>query len=161
MKRKIERGMRGLETQWQGKRNRGRGGVLVNAGLPMEFGMIAPIYRRMKSDSRVQFFFTSTVRPNDAPRIFVEAGTGLPLVSPAQAAWLKFDAYIAADLIWAKLLRGTKRVQTFHGVAGKYGNLYDRPESWLAGWDRLFFINRRRLNNFITCGPIEADSPVA
>jgi len=161
MKRQIVRWMRELDTQWQRTRNPERRRVLVNAGLPMEFGMIAPIYRRMRSDPRVQFFFTSTVRPNEAPRIFAEAGTGLPLVSPAQAAWLKFDAYIAADLIWTKLLRGTKRVQTFHGVAGKYGNLYDRPESSLSEWDRLFFINRRRLNNFIASGAIEADGPVA
>src|SRR5207247_6818999 len=91
MKRQIVRWMRELDTQWQRTRNPERRRVLVNAGLPMEFGMIAPIYRRMKSDPRVQFFFTSTVRPNEAPRIFAEAGTGLPLVSPAQAAWLKFD----------------------------------------------------------------------
>jgi len=161
MKRQIVRWMRELDTQWQRTRNPEHRRVLVNAGLPMEFGMIAPIYRRMKSDPRVQFFFTSTVRPNEVPRIFGEAGTGLPLVSPAQAAWMKFDAYIAADMIWAKLLRGTKRVQTFHGVAGKYGNLYDRPESSLREWDRLFFINRRRMNNFMAAGAIEADSPAA
>jgi CDP-glycerol glycerophosphotransferase (TagB/SpsB family) len=72
---------------------------------------------------------------------------------------MKFDAYLAADFNWAKLPRGTKRVQTFHGVAGKYGNVYDRPENSAREWDRLFFINRRRLNNFISSGAIDADSP--
>jgi hypothetical protein len=72
---------------------------------------------------------------------------------------MKFDAYIAADLIWAKLPRGTRRIQTFHGVAGKYGNIYDRPQQSLREWHRLFFINQRRLANFIAAGAIEADSP--
>ena len=72
---------------------------------------------------------------------------------------MKFDAYLAADFIWAKLPRGTKRIQTFHGVAGKYGNVYDRPDHSLREWDRLFFINQRRLNNFISAGAIDADSP--
>ena len=34
--------------------------ILINAGLPMEFSMIAPIYRRLSQDPRVEFFFTSS-----------------------------------------------------------------------------------------------------
>src|SRR5439155_619196 len=49
MKRQIVRWMRGLDTQWKRTRNPGRRRVLVNAGLPMEFGMIAPIYRRLNN----------------------------------------------------------------------------------------------------------------
>jgi len=161
MKRQLVHWVRKLDTQWQRMRNPERRRILVNASLAMEFAMIAPIYRRMKNDPRTQFFFTSTVRPNDARSIFAEAGDNLPIVNPPQAAWMKFDAYVAADLIWAKLLRGAPRVQTFHGVAGKYGNLYDRPESSLREWDRLFFINQRRLNNFIAAGAIKSDSPAA
>src|ERR1035441_5403314 len=33
--------------------------------------------------------------------------------------------------------------------SGKYGNVYDRPDRSLREWDRLFFINQRRLNNFV------------
>ena len=39
---------------------------------------------------------------------------------------MKFDAYIASDFMWASLPRGTKRVQVFHGVGGKYG--FDAPD---------------------------------
>jgi CDP-glycerol glycerophosphotransferase (TagB/SpsB family) len=125
----------------------------------MEFSMIAPIHRRLQTDARIDFFFTSTGRPHDTARIFAEAGEAGQIISPRRAALMKFDAYLAADFIWARLPRGTKRIQTFHGVAGKYGNVYDRPERSLREWDRLFFINQRRLNNFIAAGAIDADSP--
>jgi hypothetical protein len=34
-----------------------------------------------------------------------------------------FDAYVAADFVWATLRRGTRRVQMFHGVAGKWSEI--------------------------------------
>jgi len=49
----------------------------------------------------------------------------------------------------------------FHGVAGKYGNIYDRPERSVSRVDRLFFINQRRLNNFISSGAIDHNSPAS
>ena len=45
----------------------------------------------------------------------------------------------------------------FHGVGGKYG--FDAPTESLAPWHRLFFVNRRRLNNCIAAGALDADSP--
>jgi hypothetical protein len=47
----------------------------------------------------------------------------------------------------------------FHGVAGKWSQIYDRPEQAMGQWDRFFFINRRRLQNFIASGALEPDSP--
>jgi hypothetical protein len=125
----------------------------------MEFSMIAPVFRRLHKDHRVKFFATSTVHPTDGQRIFAEAAGEIEIISPRQAARMKFDAYLAADFIWATLPRGTTRIQTFHGVAGKYGNVYDRPDRSLRQWDRLFFINKRRLNNFVTAGAVDPDSP--
>jgi CDP-glycerol glycerophosphotransferase (TagB/SpsB family) len=66
---------------------------------------------------------------------------------------------LTADFLWARLPRGTRRVQTFHGVAGKYRTVYDSPADSMRGWDRLFFINKRRLQNFIDTGAVDADSP--
>jgi hypothetical protein len=149
---------RSLDTRWQRFLHPERRRVLINAGLPMEFSMIAPIYRQLSQDPRIEFFFISTTHPDNARHIFAEAGEGIEIVGPRRAAVMKFDAYLAADFIWAKLPRGTKRIQTFHGVAGKYGNVYDRPEHSLREWDRLFFINQRRLNNFIAAGAIDPDS---
>jgi hypothetical protein len=157
--RQIISRMRALDTRFQRLVRPERRRILVNAGLAMEFSMIAPIHDRLSQDPRVEFFFTSSVHPDKIRRIFADAREGIRIISPARAALMKFDAYLAADFIWAKLPRGTRRIQTFHGVAGKYGNVYDRPDYSLREWDRLFFINQRRLNNFISAGAVDADSP--
>ena len=70
---------------------------------------------------------------------------------------MKFDAYIASDFMWASLPRGTCRVQVFHGVAGKYG--FDAPDRSMREWDRIFFVNQRRLRNFVANGAIDPGSP--
>lgn len=157
--RQIVSRVRALDTRFQRLLHPERRRILIDAGLPMEFSMIAPIHRRLSQDPRVEFLFTSSVHPDKPSRIFADAGDGIQIISPARAAMMKFDAYLAADFIWAKLPRGTMRIQTFHGVAGKYGNVYDRPDHSLREWDRLFFINKRRLNNFISTNAIDADSP--
>ncbi len=157
--RQIVSRLRALDTRVQRLLHPERRRILINAGLPMEFSMIAPIHRRLSQDPRVEFFFTSSNHPDNIRHIFAEAGEGIRTISPERAALMKFDAYLAADFIWAKLPRGTRRIQTFHGVAGKYGNVYDRPDHSLREWNRLFFINKRRLNNFISAGAIDADSP--
>ena len=79
------------------------------------------------------------------------------LIHPRRAAVVRFDAYIASDFMWAPLLRDTARIQIFHGVGGKYG--FDAPDRSMREWHRLFFVNERRLRNFIACGAIDADSP--
>jgi CDP-glycerol glycerophosphotransferase (TagB/SpsB family) len=150
---------RALDTRFHRLLHPDRRRILINAGLPMEFSMIAPIHRELSQDPRVEFFFTSSVHPDNIRRIFADAGQSIQIISPARAALMKFDAYLAADFIWTKLPRGTMRVQTFHGVAGKYGNVYDRPDHSLREWDRLFFINKRRLNNFISAGAVDPNSP--
>src|ERR1044071_7565275 len=55
------------------------------------------------------------------------------------------------------LPRGPCRIQMFHGVGGKYG--FDAPTRSMRPWDRIFFVNERRLRNFIKAGAIDADSP--
>ena len=157
--RPIVRWARSLDSRWRRFWNREQRLVLINAGLPMEFSMIAPVHRYLQKDPRIKFFCTSTVRPHDSSRVFAEAAGDIEIITPKRAALMKFDAYLAADFIWANLPRGTNRIQTFHGVAGKYGNVYDRPDRSLREWDRLFFINQRRLNNFVAAGAIDADSP--
>jgi len=46
----------------------------------------------------------------------------------------------------------------FHGVAGKYGHIYDRPSTSMREWHRLFFINERRLRNFVASGALDPES---
>jgi len=152
---------RTLDTRWQRQWNPQRRRVLINAALPMEYAMMEPVYERMRGDSRVEFYFTSTTHPEEIKHIFEDTGESIRAIMPAQAKWMKFDAYLAADLIWATLPRGTRRIQFFHGVAGKYADLYDRPQRSLREWDRFFFINRKRMNNFVLSGAIEPESPAA
>ena len=155
----IVRAARSVDLHLQRFWKPGRRTVLIDAGLPMEFSMIAPIFHRLQKDQRVKVFFTSTAHAENASHIFAEAATDADIIRPRRAALMKFDAYLAADFIWAKLPRGTTRIQTFHGVAGKYGNVYDRPDRSVREWDRLFFINQRRLNNFVASRAIDPDSP--
>lgn len=130
--------------------------ILVDGRTPVNYVMVAPIVRAMTGDSRVQFSFTASEEPWRLQSIYADA-PGATLLHPFRAAAMKFDAYLASDFMWATLLRETCRIQMFHGVGGKYG--FDAPADSMRDWDRLFFVNRRRLNNFIQHGAIDPDSP--
>jgi CDP-glycerol glycerophosphotransferase (TagB/SpsB family) len=136
-------------------RRSGQRRVLVDARQPVNFTMVAPVYRVMRADPRLEFWFTASEEPAQLAQIYREA-EGVRLVHPGRAALMKFDAYVASDFMWASLPRGTCRIQVFHGVAGKYG--FDAPDRSMRDWDRLFFVNQRRLRNFITSGAIDPDS---
>src|SRR5260370_18378391 len=140
---------RTLDTRWQRQRNPQRRRVLINAALPMEYAMMEPVYERMRGDSRVEFYFTSTTHPEEIKHIFEDTGESIRAIMPTQAKWMKFDAYLAADLILSTLPRGTRRIQFFHGAAGKSADLYDRPQRSLPQWVRFFFINRQRIINLV------------
>jgi CDP-glycerol glycerophosphotransferase (TagB/SpsB family) len=130
--------------------------VLVNARTGVNFVVFAPVLRAMAADPRVRFSFTASNEPSRLREIYQEAN-GIRRISPRRAALERFDAYVASDFVWATLPRGTARVQIFHGVGGKYG--FDAPARSMREWHRLFFVNRRRLANFIAAGAIDPDSP--
>lgn len=158
---RITRFVQNCDTKWQRWRAPDVRRVLVYVRAPMNFIVMAPVYRRMANDARVKFFFITSEGASRAADVYSEADDQLSVLTAAEARLMKFDACLAADFIWLSLPRGTRRVQMFHGVAGKYANVYDTPEQSVRGWDRLFFINRRRLQNFIRVGAIDADSPAA
>src|SRR3954462_5298815 len=134
----------------------GRRRILVDARTPVNYTIVAPVYRAMVADNRVDFFFTASEEPRRVREIY--RGTkGLRLIAPSAARWMRFDAYLASDFMWQPLPRGTCRIQMFHGVGGKYG--FDAPSKSKRAWDRIFFVNERRLRNFIKAGAIDADSP--
>jgi hypothetical protein len=147
-------GLRRLDTRvsrWSGRRR-----VLVDSRTPVNFTMVAPVLRAMEGDRRVAFSFTASEEPERLASIYHEAA-GIGTIHPRRAAFMKFDAYVASDFMWAPLPRGTCRIQIFHGVGGKYG--FDAPTRSMREWHRLFFVNERRLRNFIAAGAIDADSP--
>jgi hypothetical protein len=129
--------------------------ILVDARTPVNYTMVAPLHRAMATDPRVSFYFTASEEPNRLRDIYREA-PGIRLITPAAAQRKRFDAYLASDFMWLPLPRGTCRIQMFHGVAGKYG--FDAPTTDMRVWDRLFFINERRLRNFVAAGAVDAES---
>lgn len=135
----------------------GRRRILVDARTPVNFTMIAPVYRAMAADPRVEFAFTASEDPRQLHAIYREAPAAARLVSTAAARWMRFDAYLASDFMWQPLARGACRIQVFHGVGGKYG--FDAPVKSLGAWDRIFFVNERRLRNCVGAGAIDAGSP--
>ncbi|MEN3339130.1 MAG: hypothetical protein V7647_2806 [Acidobacteriota bacterium] len=157
MTRLLGRALTGVQkvdtilSRWSGRRR-----ILVDSRTPVNYTMVAPVVRAMRTDPRVEFYFTASEEPERLADIYREA-PGARTIDPRRAALMKFDAYLASDFMWASLPRGTRRVQVFHGVGGKYG--FDVPDTSMRDWDRLFFVNQRRLRNFIAAGAIEPDSP--
>ena len=127
----------------------------------MNYSTIAPIVRRLQRDQRLEFYFTASEDPSSTEEVYAEAVEPFKFITPFQASFTRFDVYLAADFLWVKLPRGARRVQTFHGVAGKYRTIYDSPSESMRDWDRLFFINKRRLQHFIDCGAIDGNSNAA
>src|SRR5215204_103130 len=160
LKRVISKA-RGIDKQWQRWRSRERRRLLVNARTAMNYATIAPIVERLQRDERLEFYFAASESPALTESIYADAVQPFKLVTPLQASLIQFDIYLAADFLWMKLPRGARRVQTFHGVAGKYRTVYDSPSESMRSWDRLFFINQRRLRHFIECGAIDENSPAA
>jgi hypothetical protein len=152
---------RDIDLRFQRWRALDRRRLLVNARTPMNYATLAPIVERMQRDERCEFFFTSSEKHSPLESIYVDAKPPASFVSPAHASLMQFDVYIAADFLWMNLPRGARRVQTFHGVAGKYRTVYDSPATSARLWDRLFFINERRLRHFVKAGAIEEGSPAA
>ena len=162
----LLRSVRRLDKQLTRRADRRR--ILVDARTPVNFTMIAPVFRAMQGDPRVEYYFTATEEPGRMTAIYHEAlaaegASGhagrIRLIHPRRAAMVRFDAYVASDFMWAALLRDTARVQIFHGVGGKYG--FDAPDRSMREWHRLFFVNERRLRNFVACGAVDADSPAS
>ena len=70
--------------------------------------------------------------------------------------WTRFDLYLNADP-WAaaRLRRCARRINFFHGVAGKYD--LDRPSGLPMGfeyYDRVAFINRDRMRRYLDAGVV-------
>lgn len=151
--------LRGLDKRWQRLRDADKRRILVDSRTAMNYATMATIVEGLQKDPRIEVFLTASETPELLDKIYADARQPYQFVRPKTAAFMQFDAYLAADFLWARLPRGTRRVQTFHGVAGKYRTVYDSPDKSMRNWHRLFFINKRRMQNFIDTGAIDADSP--
>ena len=133
--------------------------VLFEAASPLSLAVFRPVLERLRRDSRLEFWFTTSDRSWDAECIFGAAGITERVISASHARWMKFDGYVNTDfwnMTW--LRRRVRRVHLFHGVAGKYG--LDAPvhiAPVVGSFDRLLFPNDDRLRRYREAGLVEPD----
>jgi hypothetical protein len=131
--------------------------VLVELRTPVYHAVLSPIADALAADPDIAVWFTG----EDPERL-------RPFVDPArfltheQVQWRRFDLYLNADP-WAaaRLRRCARRVNFFHGVAGKYD--LDRPTGLPMGfeyYDRVAFINRDRQQRYLAAGIVTPQQAV-
>jgi CDP-Glycerol:Poly(glycerophosphate) glycerophosphotransferase len=129
--------------------------VLIEVRSPMNLEVLRPIWASLAIDSRIEVTFTAVedawVRPS-----LEAAGLGDRLVPGQTAVWQRFDLAFNADPWDALPLRRCwRRVNFFHGVAGKYD--LDDPATIgrhvdFGIYDRLMFANEDRLRRYVEGG---------
>jgi glycosyltransferase involved in cell wall biosynthesis len=128
--------------------------ILFEASSPLSFIVFQPMYRRLRADPRIEFYFTSATSSWPARAIFSSVGVFDHIVSPSQAAWMRLDACINTDFYDTTWLhRCASRLHIFHGVAGKYdidAPVHLAPD--IAAFDALLFPNRDRLDRYTAAG---------
>ena len=139
-------------------KGRGSRTILFEAASPLSFAIFRPVYDRLCTDRRLEFWFTACGKTWPPEAIFRPLGLGDRVVSAGRAAWMKVDLYLNTDFwdaTWQR--RRARRVHLFHGVAGKYG--LDAPVEiapTVATFDCLMFPNRDRLDSYVTAGLVSS-----
>jgi hypothetical protein len=128
--------------------------VLVEMRTPVYHAVLGPIARALAAQRDVQVWYTS--ESPDRLKPLVPEGRFL---THAEAEWRRFDLYMNGDP-WAaaRLRRCARRVNFFHGVAGKYD--LDQPSDLPLGfeyYDRVAFINRDRMRRYLAAGIVSRE----
>ncbi len=134
--------------------------VLIEVRSPMNLEVLRPIWSALAADPRIALTFTAEedawVRP-----LLAAAGLAGRMITQRQATWQRFDLACNADPWNAlPLKRCWKRVNVFHGVAGKY----DLDDARAIGekidfdiYDCVMFANEDRLRRYVDGGLVSAD----
>ena len=125
--------------------------VLVELRTPVSQAILRPVCETLQDLPDVELSFTSEYPERIAP--LVPEGR---FFTHRQAEWRRFDVYFNADP-WAtaRLRRCARRVNFFHGVAGKYD--LDNPRGLPMGYeyyDRVAFVNRDRMSRYLASGVV-------
>jgi hypothetical protein len=133
----------------------GRRRILFDVRTPMNLSVVRPILESLSRDRRLECTITSEdpgaerwLAPVPARRIDRQA-----------AAWTRIDLYVNADP-WAglTLYRCGRRLNFFHGVAGKYDlDSPDRLPIPFGRYDKIAFINEDRQRRYLASGVITAE----
>ena len=131
--------------------------VLFEYRTPVYEAVLGPVAEALACDDAIEVRFTSEyperIRPLVGARRFL---------THSEVEWTRFDVYVNADP-WAaaRLRRCARRVNFFHGVAGKYD--LDNPKGLPMGfeyYDRVAFINRDRMTRYLDAGVVTPDQAV-
>ncbi|MGH8636966.1 MAG: CDP-glycerol glycerophosphotransferase family protein [Burkholderiales bacterium] len=157
--RPLLRGLRRLDHGIGRLRSRRR--ILIEARIPMNLAVLRPLLHVLRRDPRLTVWFTGVER-DDLRLAFAELGVSNQVISRRAAARRRIDLYINADP-WeaASLWRVDKRLNFFHGVAGKYD--LDCPTHLPLGFDRydcVAFPNEGRRNAYVAAGIVSEDRAV-
>jgi hypothetical protein len=132
--------------------------ILVEARTPLNLAVIRPVLERLRSDPRIRLQFTGPDRA-DLRAAFAELGVAGNVIGRRRALWRRFDLYVNSDPWEALVLRRvSRRLNFFHGVAGKYD--LDCPANLPLGFDRydaVAFPNAGRRNSYVAAGIVAAN----
>jgi hypothetical protein len=131
-----------------------RGGVrrvLVEVRTPVYQAVLGPVYEALEGRPDIKLYFTGEYPDRTRSRVAANR-----FLTQAEAEWRRFDLYLNADP-WAaaRLRRCARRLNFFHGVAGKYD--LDRPAGLPMGfeyYDRVAFINQDRMTRYLESGVV-------
>ena len=128
----------------------------------MNAAVLRPIWVALARDPRIELAFVAE-QPAAVGPVLAEDGVQSALLTREDAAWKRWDLVLTADA-WnhTPLRRCRRRMQFFHGVAGKYD--LDNPsrltEAGLERFDRVAFINADRMARYIDAGVISTGQAV-
>jgi GT2 family glycosyltransferase len=134
--------------------------VIVDVRNPMHAAVLEPITAALERDPRIAVYYTAE-RPAVLANVFAVKRRDR-IVTHRQAAWRRWDLYLSADP-WTRpaLRRCARYANVFHGVAGKYD--LDNPSHLpidFHQFDRVLFINRDRLERYVSSGLVSRDRAV-
>lgn len=123
--------------------------VLVEMRTPVCKAILGSVADALAADPFIRVWYTSEYPARIVP--IVPHGHFL---HHADVEWRRFDLYLNGDP-WAaaRLRRCARRINFFHGVAGKYD--LDNPSGLPMGfelYDRVAFINRDRMARYLAAG---------
>lgn len=131
--------------------------VLVEMRTPVYHAVLGPVAEALAAEPDTRVWYTSEHPDRIEP--LVPDGTFL---TRADVEWRRFDLYLNGDP-WAPaaLRRCARRVNFFHGVAGKYD--LDQPAGLPLGfenYDRVAFINRDRMLRYLAANVVTTEQAV-
>jgi hypothetical protein len=136
----------------------GRCRVLVEARTPMNAVVLQPIWKQLLGDARIAVEFTA----EDPRAAEVLVSRGLTVVDRARARWRRYDLALSADPWYAAPLhRCHRRINTFHGVAGKYD--LDSPSKLpfdFSIYHRILFASEDRMRRYLAEGVVSPQQAV-